>query len=166
MVLRKFSIAALLLMLGLSCFAQSAGSTGSNSQDATAEARRARVQRHATPCWRQAGITPDMVNQRWKIEDQQRGKIAQVCADPSTSAQQKHDSIEQIHGDTDRAIGYLIPSQELAAFNKCEAELDQRRPKSADQKELGPCGGVMPKAESSGEMTAPQPPHSRTSNHR
>jgi len=88
-------------------------------------------------------MTPDMVNQRWKIQDQQKVQIAQACAEGSTSPQQKHDKIEQIHAQTDQAISQLIPSKELAAFNKCQAELDSKRPKAAGQKELGPCGGVI-----------------------
>ena len=95
-------------------------------------------------------MSPDMVNQRWRIEDQQKVRIAQVCAEPSTSAQQKRDKIEQIHADTDHAIAQLIPAEELAAFNKCQVELDQRRPKPIGQKELGPCGGVIPNSDPAG----------------
>ena len=106
-------------------------------------------------------MTPDMVNRRWYIEDEQKGKIAQVCSDPATSPQQKHDKINQIHADTDRELAKLIPSDELATFNRCQAELDQRRPKSAAQKTLGPCGGVVPDGASSDAPSAPQ--HSHTS---
>ncbi len=119
MVLRNSSIALLFLTLGLPVFAQSDATT----QDSPAADRpvyhRARVQ---TPCWKQAGMTPDMVNRRWHIEDEQKVKIARVCTEPSTSAQQKHDKIDQIHADTDHAIAQLIPTQELKAFNKCQAE--------------------------------------------
>jgi hypothetical protein len=107
-------------------------------------------------------MTPDMVNQRWHIEDQQKLKIAQVCAEPSTSAQQKHDKIEQIHADTDRTIGQLIPAKELAAFNKCQAEVDQLRPKPAGQKEVGPCGGIIPDTMSADATTAPEHRHVAT----
>ena len=153
MVLRNSSIAIFLLMMGLTGFAQTA-------EPAPATARNARVERRGPPCWRQAGMTPDMVNQRWQIEDQQKVKIAQVCSEPTTSAQQKHDKIEQIHADTDRAVAQLIPTKELSAFNKCQADLDQRRPKPAGQKELGPCGGIIPaNAESPDPATAPEHHH-------
>jgi hypothetical protein len=85
-----------------------------------------------------------MVNQRWKIEDQQKTKIESVCSDPITTAKQKHDKIDGIHEETTAAIAKLIPAKQLQEFNKCQAELDSKRPKKAGQKELGPCGGTIP----------------------
>ena len=161
MVVRNSSIALLFLMLGLPGFAQSPAASPDSTPQARAAARHARAQRYGTPCWRQAGMTADMVNQRWNIEDQQKVKIAQVCAEPSTSAEQKHDKIEQIHADTDRAIGQLIPAKELAAFNKCQAERDQNSPKPVNQKELGPCGGVIPTSVAA-DATAPEHRHTPT----
>ena len=162
MVLRGSAVVLLLLTLGVSAFAQSAAPTQNSSPEASAENRRVHVHGHVTPCWRQAGMTPDMVNQRWYIEDQQKLKIAQVCAEPTTSAQQKHDKIEQIHADTGRSITQLIPAKELAAFNKCQAEVDQRRPKLAGQKEVGPCGGIIPDAVSADASTASEHRHVAT----
>ena len=159
MVLRNGSIAFLFLMLALPGFAQSPAATQANSPEAGAEARRAH-RRYGPTCWKQAGMTADMVNQRWYIEDRQKVEIAQVCAEPTTSAQQKHDKIEQIHADTDRAIGELIPAKELAAFNKCEAERDQNSPKPAGQKDLGPCGGVIPSSVAADASAAPGHDHS------
>ena len=162
MVLRSSSIALLFLTLGLPAFAQAPAPALNSSSEARAENHRARLQRHEPPCWRQAGMTADMVNQRWYIEDQQKQKIAQVCSEPTTSAQQKHDKIEQIHADTDRAVAQLIPAKELAAFNKCQAELDQRNPKPAGQKQLGPCGGIIPDAMSADATAAPEHRHVAT----
>src|SRR5215470_2145790 len=160
-IIRNSSIALLFLMLALHGFAQSAEPASEGSPAAGAQTHRAHAHR-GIPCWRQAGITPDMVNQRWHIEDEQKVKIAQVCAEPSTSAQQKHEKIDQIHADTDRAMGHLIPAKELAAFNKCQADLDQRFPKTAGQKELGPCGGVIPDSSSTDVAAAPGHHHNAT----
>src|SRR2546423_13416448 len=59
--------------------------------DAGPDAGAARTHRrtHPAPCWRQAGPTADMVNQRWKLEDQQKTRIAAACTQPPTPAQQK-----------------------------------------------------------------------------
>lgn len=165
MVLRNSSIALLFLTVGLPVFAQSAEPAQNNSPEARTEIRRTRVH-HGPVCWKLAGMTPDMVNQRWQIEDQQKVKIAQVCAEPSTSAQQKHDKIEQIHADTDRAISQLIPTKELTAFNKCQTERDQATPKPAGQKELGPCGGVIPNSVAEDANEAPEHRHTGTSTNR
>ena len=162
MVLRSSSVALLFLTLALPAFAQSPAPAQDSSPEARAENHRARLQRRGPPCWRQAGMTADMVNQRWYIEDQQKQKIAQVCSEPTTSAQQKHDKIEQIHADTDRAVAQLIPAKELATFNKCQAELDQRNPKPAGQKQLGPCGGIIPDAMSADATAASEHRHVAT----
>jgi hypothetical protein len=164
-ILRNSSIALLFFPLALQAFAQSAEPAQENSTQPAAVASRTRVPHHGPPCWRQAGMTPDMVNQRWKIEDQQKVKIAEVCAEPSTSAQQKHDKIQEIHADTDREIAHLIPAKELTTFNKCEADLDQRRPKPTGQKELGPCGGVIPNSASTDVAAAPEHHHNPGANH-
>ena len=162
LVPRNSSLALLFLALGLPVFAQSTETAQNDPPSDQPVAHRARVQ---SPCWKQAGMTPDMVNQRWKLEDQQKGRIAQVCTEPSTSAQQKHDKIEQIHADTDRALAQLIPVTELKAFNKCQAEMDQRRPKAPGEKELGPCGGVIPASAADGTTsTAPEHRHTNTPN--
>jgi len=159
LALRNCSIALLFLTMGVAGFAQSDATTQGSPAANQPVHHRARVQ---TPCWKQAGMTADMVNQRWHIEDDQKVKIARVCAEHLTSPQQKHDKIEQIHADTDRAIAQLIPIQELKAFNKCQAEVDQRRPKTAGQKELGPCGGTIPASVAAGGPTAPEHRHSNT----
>jgi len=161
MVLRNSSIALLFLTLGVTGFAQSP-ETPQDTPASSGVARRARVANHGTPCWKQAGMTPDMVNKRWHLDDQQKVKIAQVCSESSTSPQQKHEKIDQIHADTDHAIAQLIPTKELAAFNRCQAELDQRRPKAAAQKELGPCGGTIPASVASDETTSPEHRHTKT----
>lgn len=112
-------------------------------------APRAHRRRHPTPCWKQAGLTADMVNQRWKLEDDQKSKIAAACSEPSTSAQQKHDKIQQIQVETDQAIARLIPAKERKTFDQCQAELERSRPHPAGEKELGPCGGIIPQDEMS-----------------
>ena len=157
LVQRNSSIALLFLALGVPVFGQSTEAAQNEPAADQPVPHRARVQ---VPCWKQAGMTPDMVNQRWKLEDQQKTRIAQVCTEPSTSAQQKHDKIEQIHADTDRALAQLIPVKELKAFNKCQAEMDQRHPKAAGEKQLGPCGGVIPASAADGTTsTAPDHHH-------
>jgi hypothetical protein len=90
-----------------------------------------------------------MVNQRWKLQDQKKSRIAAVCSEPSTSEQQKHDKIEQIQVETDQAIASLIPTRDRKRFDQCQAEVERSKPHPAGEKELGPCGGVIPKEEMS-----------------
>lgn len=99
---------------------------------------------HQPTCWKQAGMTADMVNKRWKLEDDGKVQIAHVCKDTSLNSQQKHDRIEQINADTDQAIAKLVPAKELAAYKSCQEAWDKAHPKPATTKELGPCGGTIP----------------------
>jgi len=139
------SVSLLFLMITVSGFAQSAPATDDQGSPSDVPGRPIhRMHRGGTTCWREAGMTPDMVNQRWKIEDNQKVRIAAVCSEPKTTPQQKHDKIEQIHADTKQEIAQLVPAEELAKFNKCQADLEKASPASAPQKELGPCGGVIP----------------------
>jgi hypothetical protein len=140
-------VSFLFVMTAVAGFAQSmpAAEDQTAPADSSTTTHAARRRYHHTLCWKQAGITPDMVNRRWKIEDNQKVEIATVCRDPKTNAQQKRDLIEQIHANTEQAIGQVIPSAELAKFNKCEAASPKTAPASAPGKELGPCGGVIPK---------------------
>jgi hypothetical protein len=142
---RYISISLLPLILAVTGSTQSTQPSDTPPADSVPSAPSARPPRvRQVPCWKQAGLSPEMVNQRWKIEDQQKTKIESVCSDPITTAKQKHDKIDGIHEETTAAIAKLIPAKQLQEFNKCQAELDSKRPKKAGQKELGPCGGTIP----------------------
>jgi len=143
------SVSLLFLLLAASGLSQSAPSD--EDQAAPQEAQPSAPVRHrrsyGQPCWKQAGMTPDMVNQKWQIEEQQKQNIAAVCSEASTGPQQKHDKIEQIHAKTAQDLAKVVPAEELSKFNKCQAELQKSRPSSAPKKELGPCGGTIPSSE-------------------
>ncbi len=144
-VLPYLSISLFLLFTVASGSAQSTQAPETPAVDTVPSSQPARLRRvPQVPCWKQAGLSPEMVNQRWKIEDQQKTKIEAVCSDPVTTAKQKHDKIDAVHEETTAAIAKLIPAKQLQAFNKCQADVDARRPKKTGQKELGPCGGTIP----------------------
>jgi len=151
--MRIFRLAALSLPL-LTAFALAQASqttpTDASKPDATSKSATSKPVVPRTPrkrqptCWKQAGMTADMVNKRWKLEDDGKVKIAKACTDTSLNPQQKHDRIQQINADTDQAIAKLIPAKELEAYKSCQAAWDKAHPKPAAKKELGPCGGTIP----------------------
>jgi hypothetical protein len=160
---RKLAFAFFLLAFSLPLFAQSgdtqqpAPEQGQTEQPAAPGAPtgghfRARRQ---TLCWREAGLTPEMVNERWKLEDNAKTKISAVCTDSSLSADQRLAKIHEIHQETDAEIAKLIPEKELTAFKACQAEHDKQNASrdKTPHKELGPCGGVIP---SNGAMSEHQ----------
>lgn len=158
---RNFVLVFSFFALSLPVFAQAAGdaqqpaaqepdqaqpSTPDQPQEGAPAGSSNRPQRH-TPCWRIAGISPQMVNERWQIEDKAKTKISGVCNDPSLGPDQRTSKIHEINAQTDAEIAKLIPSSQLSAFKQCQAERDREKashPSRTPQKQLGPCGGVIP----------------------
>lgn len=123
-----------------------AGAAPAQPQPVPAGPRRASSQRQAS-CWRVAGIAPELVNRRWHIEDNAKGKISAVCTDPALTAEKKREKIQEINAETEQDLAKIIPAKQLEAFKACQAERDQENAKrlgAKGQKELGPCGGVIP----------------------
>lgn len=137
------SSALFLALLAIPAVAQSDASSDKAGERALNSAA-ARQARHQPPCWKQAGIAPNLVNERWKLEDQGKARIAAVCTETGTSAQQKQTKIQMINTETQHAIAGIIPAKQLQAFNACQANYASTHPKPASEKELGPCGGVIP----------------------
>ena len=117
-----------------------------SQQPVSSGPRRQGSQRQA-PCWRLAGIAPALVNQRWHIEDNAKGKINAVCTDPALTAEKKREKIQEINEQTEQEIAKIIPAKQLEAFKTCQGERDQEtaeRQGAKVQQALGPCGGVIP----------------------
>ena len=144
-ILKYGSISLFFLMIAVPGFAQSTPPAAKKkAPSGVSSVVYADRRRHGPPCWKQAGITPDMVNQRWKIEDDAKVEIAAVCRETTTGPQQKHNKIDQINAKTKQEVADLIPADKLAKFNQCEADLEKTHPASASEKKLGPCGGTIP----------------------
>jgi hypothetical protein len=136
----RLGVPALLLLV---CIAPSAAQSPEAPEKSSTSSAPARQGRQPA-CWRRAGIAPNLVNQHWKIEDEGKARIAAVCSESSTTAQQKQAKIQLINADTEQAVASIVPAKQLQAYNACQAEVEKSRPKSPNQKELGPCGGVIP----------------------
>lgn len=164
-LIRNGLFAATLLLTGALLFAQSAQNNPAapSGTPATAPALPASIDQipgipagsrpvvhgplHDRRCWREAGIAPAKVNQRWKIEDDAKVRINEVCSQASLTPEKKRDRIHQIDNETQQEIAKIIPAQQLSAFNACEAKREQenaKHPGPIAQKQLGPCGGVIP----------------------
>jgi ABC-type sugar transport system substrate-binding protein len=73
------------------------------------------------PCAKQAGISPQVLQQRRAIMEAAKTKIQGVCQDNSLSAQQKKEQIHQIHQEASQQAEALIPAAQLEALKKCQA---------------------------------------------
>lgn len=115
-------------------------------QPAPPGARSARPARQA-PCWRTAGISPGMVNQRWQIEANAKARIDAVCSNDSLDPKHKADELHDIDEQTAREIAKIIPAKQLAEFKACQAERNREKAQhvgGTPHRELGPCGGTIP----------------------
>jgi len=161
---RKGACALLTLALTVPVLAQSdqtsaPAAAGMAHHQHALGARRVSLRNQQPPCWKQAGISPETVNERWKIEDEDRVKTRGICSEAALSPEQKKEKIKQADKVRDAEIAKLISAKQLEAYNACKAERDQNRPKMTAV-ELGPCGGVIPPATNSaphshGNSTSP-----------
>ncbi|HYL16352.1 MAG TPA: hypothetical protein VEV41_25180 [Terriglobales bacterium] len=172
-VFRSGVHAVLLLTLAVPLFAQPiqnapADSAEQSAQQAPGESAQPQTPAAARPvrrvhqplCWREAGISPAAMNQRWKMEDNAKGKINEVCTNAALTPEQRRDKIREINAETEQEIAKIIPAKQLEAFKACQAEQDREKTKrlgKTTQKELGPCGGVIPEQPGSPEHSHEQP---------
>ena len=144
---------------------QSTGQTPADSTQPQPTTPPPRSAHRPTRCWQQAGISPAAMNQRWKIQDNAKGRINAVCTDPTLTPEKKRDRIRQINQETEQEIAKIVPSKELETFKACEAEQDReqaKHPPKTAQKELGPCGGVIPE-QPAGPQHSHEQPHNPSS---
>lgn len=145
-----------LLLFVLPAFSQSAETPAqpqapAQSAPAGETSQKRSMRNHEPPCWRVAKISPDLINQRWTIEDQGRKEIAAVCRDTKTTAKQKQEKIQAVHQEKDEEFARIISAGQLKTLKACEAQREKDKPKTASkEKELGPCGGIIPQNADSG----------------
>jgi hypothetical protein len=98
-------------------------------------------------CWKKAGITPDKINEQWKIQDAGKVKISGVCSDPKLTAAKRVEMIHSVNQETDNEIAKLIPATQLSVYKACETQREaeaKAKARGPQPKELGPCGGTIP----------------------
>jgi hypothetical protein len=95
------------------------------------------------PCWQQAGISKDVLQQRHNLEQAARSQIASVCADTSLSPQQKREKIREIHQQTQQQVQALMTPQQQEALKSCQAARNGEHggaPHPHAGGGMGPCG--------------------------
>jgi len=138
------------LVLAVAAWAQSnekaaaaaSGSAAAGPQTSTSSPRA----RHLN-CWKKAGITPDKINEEWKIRDAGKVKISGVCSNPRLTVAQRVELIHGINEETDKEIARMIPAKQLSVYKSCETEREaeaKAKARGPQPKELGPCGGPIP----------------------
>lgn len=122
----------------------SSPSTGSDSNSSDSTTGTPKGAARQTPCWQQAGISKQVMEQRKDLEQQAKSQIAAVCADTSLTAQQKHEKIKAIHQQTMQQVQALITTQQQEALKSCQVARKEAQTENGGGPNpgagKGPCG--------------------------
>ena len=114
-----------------------------------------------TPCWQQAGISKEVMEQRKTLEQQAKSQVAAVCADTSLTAQQKREKIKAIHQQTQQQVQALITTDQQAALKSCQAARKEAQTENGGGPHpgagKGPCGDMPAGSGQPSSGASPQP---------
>lgn len=113
------------------------------------------------PCWQQAGISKQIMEQRKDLEQQAKSQVAAVCADTSLNAQQKREKIKAIHQQTMQQVQALITTQQQDALKSCQASRKEAQSENGGGPHpgagKGPCGETPAGSDQPSGGTGSQP---------
>ena len=78
------------------------------------------------PCWKVAGISPEVMARRRSIEQETRERVRQICADSSTTDQQKRQEIRKLRKAAAEEIQGLTTPEQREAVKQCNQERAQQ----------------------------------------
>lgn len=116
------------------------------------------------PCWRQAGITRPVMEQRHSIEMEVHSQVASVCENSSLTPQQKQQQVREIRQQAQQKMDALITPEQQGTLHACQPQRGSGAPNGGHHPGgAGPCGNF---ATSQGRQGAsngrtggdPQPP--------
>jgi hypothetical protein len=134
------------------------GSDANSSGSTTGTAKGAARQ---TPCWQQAGISKQVMEQRKDLEQQAKSQIAAVCADTSLTAQQRREKIKAIRQQTMQQVQALITTQQQEALKSCQVARKEAQTENGGGPNpgagKGPCGDTPAGSDQPSAGTGSQP---------
>lgn len=74
------------------------------------------------PCWKVAGISPDVIARRRAIAQETQARVRQICADSSLSDQQKRQEIRRVRQAASEESQNLVTPEQRAAVKQCNQE--------------------------------------------
>ena len=103
------------------------------------------------PCWRQAGISSSVFEQRQAIERDAHSQVSEVCADTSLTSQQKLSRVREIRQQAQQKTGELITADQERALTACRQQRNGNHPGAGMHEGGNPCGGQGPTERGNGE---------------
>ena len=93
------------------------------------------------PCWRQAGITQSVMQQRHEIERDTHSQVTAVCENSSLAPQQKQQQVREIREQAQEKMNALITPEQQNTLHACQAQRSGNRPTEGRHPDgAGPCG--------------------------
>jgi len=95
------------------------------------------------PCWEQAGISKNVMEQRRSIQESTRSEIRAVCSEPNLSEEQKRERIRQIRQAARERADAIISPAERQQLEACQRARHASGPKAGDHPAgSDPCAGL------------------------
>lgn len=95
------------------------------------------------PCWRQAGVSQSVMQQRHEIERDTHSQVASVCENSSLSPQQKQQQVREIREQAQQKMNALITPEQQTTLHACQQQRSGNRPNQGHHPGgAGPCGNL------------------------
>jgi hypothetical protein len=96
------------------------------------------------PCWEQAGISKNVLEQRKSIRESTRAQVQGVCSDASLTEQQKRERIREIRRSAREQMMGLLTSQQREELKECQRTRHPAggMPRAGQPHPNDPCAGM------------------------
>lgn len=74
------------------------------------------------PCWKQAGISPSVMEQHRGIERDAHSQVQSVCQNSSLAPQQKQQQVREIREQAQQKLNALLTSEQQSALHACQQQ--------------------------------------------
>ena len=124
---QRLALSVLLCSAGLS--AAQGGASPSNRQE---------------PCWKQAGISQSVMEQRHSVERDAHSQVESVCQNSSLTPQQKQEQVREIRQQVQQKLDALITSEQQSTLHACQQQRGANGSSHERQtrRGAGPCGNM------------------------
>ena len=128
-------VVAIFALLSFATFAPAQANSPNTQHPPTVRAKQ-------EPCWQQAGISKDVIDQRDAIQQDTHSQVQSVCADSTLTPQQKKAKIREIHREAKQKMSGVISEEQQQQLEACRKERTGNSPVAAGAKHpgAGPCG--------------------------
>jgi hypothetical protein len=127
---------------------------------------------HQEPCWKQAGISQSVMEQRRGVGRDAHSQVENVCQNSSLTPQQKQEQVREIRQQAEQKLDALITSEQQSALHACQQQRGMNGSSHPGSSHLGyrrsgsgPCGNLgSPQGRQGPSSGNPQPPANQQQN--